>query len=228
MKYNTDLKEKALRLRKIGRSYNEINKSIGVSKATLSLWLSKIKISTKAQIRISNRIRNGRINGGAIKRADKIKRVSDIKTLAKKEVISKIKDPLWLTGAVLYWAEGTKEKSHTKSAPTEFTNSDPGMIKIFLRWLFSACGVSRNEVKFGLYIHENNRYRINTVKEFWSKETGFPIDSFSYVYYKKSIVLTKRKNIGDKYFGNLRVMVTKSTALQRQISGWIEGIVNEL
>ncbi len=42
--------------------------------------------------------------------------------------IDKISDrELWLIGIALYWAEGTKEKEHTVSEQTTFSNSDPNI-----------------------------------------------------------------------------------------------------
>ncbi len=40
-------KEKAIQLRKLGKSYNEITKALNVPKSTLSTWLKDIIIPAK-------------------------------------------------------------------------------------------------------------------------------------------------------------------------------------
>ena len=40
-------KNQALKLRLLGKSYNEINKALGVPKATLSDWFADLQLSKK-------------------------------------------------------------------------------------------------------------------------------------------------------------------------------------
>jgi len=45
-------KEKAIQLRKLGKSYNEITKALNVPKSTLSTWLKDIIIPAKIKEKI--------------------------------------------------------------------------------------------------------------------------------------------------------------------------------
>lgn len=49
------------------------------------------------------------------------------------------KQTLWCIGIALYWAEGAKQKPHNVSQKVAFSNSDPAMIKLFVRWLHECC-----------------------------------------------------------------------------------------
>lgn len=69
---------------------------------------------------------------------------------------------LWLMGAILYWAEGEKEKPYRPGSGVKFMNSDPVLIRVFLRWLQEACGVARDRIRFSIYIHDNRRDAIET------------------------------------------------------------------
>ena len=51
-------KNLAIKLRKQGYSYNQINDKLGISKSTLSYWLRDIKISSQAQNKINSRVYN--------------------------------------------------------------------------------------------------------------------------------------------------------------------------
>jgi orotate phosphoribosyltransferase-like protein len=47
----SSIKKEAIRLRKKGRSYNEISKELGVAKSTLSLWLKGIPLTSEQRKR---------------------------------------------------------------------------------------------------------------------------------------------------------------------------------
>lgn len=84
--------------------------------------------------------------------------------------------------------------------------------------------ISKDRIDFDIYIHETHKtsVRIKQVIAYWSSITGFSIDKFDKIYYKRNKIFSNRKNID--YFGLLRIKVKKSTDLNRKITGWIEGI----
>jgi hypothetical protein len=149
---------------------------------------------------------------------------SDFVSKAENEIGAMTKRELWLIGTALYWAEGSKEKEYSPGEGVKFSNSDAKMIRLFLKWLTDICKIPKNQIGFEIYVHNNYKSELGRFKEFWSKETGFPIDLFNTVYFKKNKINSKRKNIGDLYFGLLRVKVFKSSTLNRKIQGWIKGI----
>ena len=126
---------------------------------------------------------------------------------------------------MLYWAEGTKEKENRPGSGVQFTNSDPQMINIFLKWLTKICGVNKNEIYFDIFIHENSKNNLEKVIDFWSKSTGFPKKHFPHIYFKKNKIKTTRKNTGDSSYGLLKLKVKSSSYLNRKIAGWINGVI---
>lgn len=81
-------------------------------------------------------------------------------------------------------------------------------------------------IGFEIYVHENNKHRIPAVIDYWSEHTRFPKKCFTHIYFKKNKIQTKRKNIGESYFGLLTVRVKSSSFLVRKVSGWVDGICN--
>ena len=146
----------------------------------------------------------------------------------RKDITHITKRELWLIGVALYWAEGSKEKEYYPGSGIQFGNSDPRMIQVFLKWLFEVIEVHPSEVKFEIYIHENSKNDVNMVKRYWSKVTSFPESTFSRIYFKKHNIKTKRRNIGDLYYGGLRITVKTSSTLVRKITGWTEAIVRNV
>ena len=106
----------------------------------------------------------------------------------------------------------------------KFSNSDPAMIKVFIKWLQDVCGIPDSDIDFRLALHKTAKNRIREIQKYWSDITGFSINNFQKIDWKKHRLKTKRRNIGRKYFGVLHVSVRRSTNLNRKIEGWIEGI----
>lgn len=218
-------KELAIKLRKEGKTYSEILKVIPVAKSTLSLWLRDAKLSKRQIYVLTEKRYAAQLKGGAARRRQRIESTKNIKTKARKEVGHLSERDLWLVGAALYWAEGTKEKQwSTKGARMDFGNTDPKMIKLYLKWLFVCCKVPKEEIFFGIYIHDNHRHNLDKVVKHWSIHTGFPKSVFQYVYFQKHKPKTNRVNTGEGYYGTLRVQVRRSSSLNRKVAGWIEGM----
>ncbi len=227
MKLKIEEKNKAIKFRRQGLSYREILEKIPVTKSSLSLWLKNVKLTNNQKQRLVDK-RLVAAKRGAQKMKDiRIALTQKIKEKSKKEIGKLLKRELWLIGIALYWAEGNKEKIN-RSAKVLFSNSDPYMIKVFIRWLMEVIELPKERIVFNVILHENNKHRIKEVNDYWLSHTGFPEKSFRKMYFKKNIIKTKRKNIGDNYFGLLRVLVLESSTLNRKIQGWTEGIYGNL
>ncbi len=223
MRAKIEEKQEAIELRKQGLSYAEILKQIPVAKSSLSLWLKSVKLAKSQKQRLTEKKRLSALRGALSRKTKRIALTKEIKDKARLEIGKLSKRELFLIGVALYWAEGTKEKEG-HSSQAVFSNSDSGMIKLYLKWLLSVVHLKKNQIYFVIYIHENNKYRLDEVKNYWIRKTGFPKENFRYVYFKKHIINTKRKNTGNNYFGLLKVSALESSFLNRKIQGWIEGI----
>jgi hypothetical protein len=58
-------------------------------------------------------------------------------------------------GVALYWAEGAKRKPWAARDRITFVNSDPSIVRTWLRWL-DLVGVSRERCRFRLQIHDHS------------------------------------------------------------------------
>ena len=74
-----------------------------------------------------------------------------------------------IAGAIAYWCEGTKNKPYRQANRVVFMNSDPGLIRFFLRFL-EAAGVNRDDLILRVYIHENAD--AEAAQRFWVEVTG--------------------------------------------------------
>lgn len=223
------LKRRAIKLRKKGLSYTEILRQVVVSKSTLSLWLRSVGLSKRQKQRLTDKKLISLTKGWKVWKEARIQRTKEIIRKAKEEIreLGDDKSHLLFVGAALYWAEGAKEKTYRPGQGIIFSNSDTKVIRIFIQWLKSCLYVTEDQIKFDIYVHESYQLRQEEIRAYWSKNTGLTGGCFGRIYYKKHTIQTKRKNIGQKYFGQLRVRVTKSVHLNRKVAGWIEGICEQ-
>jgi hypothetical protein len=98
-----------------------------------------------------------------------------------------------------------------------FINSDPDLIKFFLRFL-EATGTLHSDLVFRIYIHENAD--VESAQRFWLEVTEATIDQFANPTLKRHNPKTVRKNVGETYHGCLRIDVHRSADLYRRIEGW--------
>jgi hypothetical protein len=215
-------KEKAIKLRKQGFSYSEILKEVPVAKSTLSLWLRSVGLAKKQKQRLAEKKLAAMKRGWEACQKKRLDITRAIKNKAKKEIGILSNRDLWLIGIALYWAEGAKER--IKSSNLQFGNSDPRMIKLYLKWLRKTYKIPKKDIFFEIYLHKTATKREREVKRYWMDVTGSPITQFQKIRWKKHNLSPKRKNIGKDYYGQLRVSTRKSVDKNRKIAGWIEGI----
>lgn len=216
-------KEKAIKLRKQGLSYNEILREVSVAKSTLSVWLRDIGLAKVHKQRLTEKRRLAQEKAQQACRNIRMNHEAEIIKVAQQEVGKINKREFWLIGSVLYWAEGSKQKPNLVSQKVSFNNSDPKMILLFDKWLKEFCERDAESILYSIYIHTTGD--VNRAKKFWSELLKTPIEK---VYFKKGSPKTNRKNTGDSYYGLLRIEARRSTDLNRKIKGWNLGIVNGL
>lgn len=208
------LKEKdvAIKLRQCGKSYGEILKEINVSKGTLSLWLRDIKLTEQQYDRIYTTLRlKSAYKGAKFLQEKKNEKILEILNNAKKDVDEIIKNPLFLAGLMLYWAEGDKSE---RSETVKFSNSDPKMILLMMRWFRNFCDVP--EKKFRICLHIHRLHCRKNIKRYWSELTRIPISQF----FKTQIKPTSLRHRRNKLYNGTCAIIIYNRDLFRKIKGW--------
>lgn len=218
-------KTKAIALRQKGKSYGEILAEVKVAKSTLSLWLRDVGLSHAQKQNISAKRQAAQKRGAAKRLAIRLEKERTIKNEARATLGKIDRRSALLAGAMLYWAEGNKQKEHAVSVGVKFSNSDPAMIKFVDRWLKEFCGVKLEDVHYELYVHDNGN--ANEIKDFWVKYLNLSPNQVLKTRIKKGSLSGYRKNKGDKYVGLIRINVRRSTNLNRRIMGWVEALCNQ-
>lgn len=210
-------KERAVALRRQGKTYGEILEEVSVAKSTLSLWLRDVGLSKRQEQKISQKRQAAQKRGALSQKAEKQRRLMEADSWATQYVSSALKDPLMLAGVMLYWAEGSKEYSWSKTTTLEFINSDAKMVQLYVVWLRQSLNIPMSEIVFTVVIQETYKKDVERFLLYWSRVVNVSPDSFR-VFYKKGNTRTIRKNIGRSYYGCLRVCVKKSSVYNRRVT----------
>lgn len=210
-------KEKAIILRRKGLSYGEISQRLPVAKSTLSSWLRDIELTEEQLRRIHKKnmeIRRKFIEYNNLKRQEALRRKETISLAAQEEIDRISRRELKLIGIALYWAEGSKASGWSTVA---FSNSDPNMILLVMRWFREICEVP--EEKFRLKVQAYNESKIKNYERFWSELAKVPLGQFIKPYVKIS-KYSKLRRGNTLPYGTLHIRISDVKLLSR-ISGWI-------
>ena len=217
------LRAKARELRAEGLDYEEIAAELRVSKSSVSLWVRDIPRPARLSYEECRR----RAAEGArryweterparetARAADRAAAAAQIGQLSERELL--------IAGAIVYWCEGSKSKPPRPNDRVVFMNSDPSLIRFFLRFLDTA-GIPRDRVIFRVCIHENADAQ--AAQRFWLGITEASLQQFRKPTIKRHNPKTVRKNVGEAYHGCLRIDVLEGGDLYRRIDGWASAVM---
>ncbi|WP_197682441.1 hypothetical protein [Jiangella sp. DSM 45060] len=209
-----ELRGRARALRTDGKSVPEIAQELGMAKSTV--WLITKDIPwTLTEDRAESRAAAARAGWRDRKAQTAVER--DRITSGILESFGELTDrELLIAGAVAYWAEGTKSKPWQTRELLNFINSDPDMIRLFLRWL-DLLGVDPARRKYRVNIHESADVAAATAH--WAEVVGVSVERFARATLKKHNPKTVRKNTGVEYQGCLVITVAKSAPEYRMMDG---------
>ena len=225
-------KERALRLRLQGKSYNEIHAELKIPKSTLRVWLGDVVLSALARARLSARMKSGSfvlIKRNKMQTHSARQRAHQVRTAAAKRINSLDQQDLLLIGTVLYWAEGYKrikvrDGREITSHVISFVNSDADMIRIFIRFLVEILEINPSSIRLvmRLYPHINER----NAMRYWMNITGLKEGHF---WKSTNLVTGASKGIrpfNRLPYGTLQVTVN-STPKFYELMGLLDGVKSQ-
>lgn len=220
------LKERAVALRRAGKSRREIKAILGpLSNTTLNDALKDelpperagpgyAESRRLAAAGVARYWATERPAREAARTAISMAAASDIGALTAREIV--------IAGAIAYWCEGAKSKPYRISERVQFINSNPALISLFLRFLEQA-GVSRERIRFRVHIHHSAD--AEAAIRYWASVVRTSPDQFSPTVLKRHTPITARPDGQLDYYGCLLISVADSASLYREISGWAYGVM---
>jgi hypothetical protein len=191
--------------------------------ASLSKWLRDIPLTDLQRAGLRRRRLEAVRKTATANHERRLAREAEIKRTTAADIGRMTGRDLFIAGVVAYAAEGAKKKPWHSSRSVMFTNSDPRMIVLFLRWL-SLVGIDRSSLSFRVSIHRDAE--VEAAVRFWSDVVGVPPGAFKQTTLKTANPRTQRRNIGPDYRGCLVVGVYKSCDLNKHLDGWFDALVS--
>jgi len=137
-------------------------------------------------------------------------------TFSLKQNLSSQEEKLKIAGIMLYWAEGSKPNPTNRMRTVDFVNSNPRMIKLFLRFLREICGIDERRLRLYLYCYANQKPE--NLKRYWHRVTNIPLTQFTKPYIREDFLPEKR---GKMRYGLVHIRYSDKKLLS-QIERWIE------
>ena len=140
------IRARARDLREKGLDYEEIAAALRVSKGSVSLWVRDMPRPPhlsyeESRKRSAEGVRRYWAGEGPRREAAREAAIAaagrDIGDLTARELL--------IAGAIAYWCEGAKGRPRQRSDRVVFINSDPRLIRFFLRFL-DAVGIERDKL----------------------------------------------------------------------------------
>ncbi|KKQ35848.1 MAG: hypothetical protein US50_C0004G0037 [Candidatus Nomurabacteria bacterium GW2011_GWB1_37_5] len=221
MAHQDTIREQVFNLRKAGHSYNYISEKAGISKSTLSGWLSKIPYKPNEET--IDRIGKARAASGYAKSKMKLESIIKAEQEAVNDIGKITKRDLFMLGIGLYVGEGTKTHGIVR-----IINADPKIIKLAIKWFEKVCGLSRDNFRIRLHLYPDNN--IKECIRFWSDFCGLPFGCF------QKVQIDRRKDKkgfkrGKLPYGTAHLSVKSNgnkefgVFLSRKINGWIKEVL---
>lgn len=217
-------KQEATTMRKEGFSYSEISLQLGIAKSTLSSWLAHELFSDEIRKNNSTDAKKKWAESIIQHNKERSKNVKEKWNVFQNEsasTIGKLSDrELLLVGSALYWAEGYNRGRWSLI----FCNSNPLMVKIFLKFLEKICNVAIEKIRVQVQIHDNivEEAAIN----YWMEVTNLSRNTFMKTMLQVS--KSSKGKVGNRLlYGTFRIRIN-DVALVNQVKGWICGLAYSL
>ena len=119
----------------------------------------------------------------------------------------------------MYWGEGTK--SERGSVSLSFSNSDPHMISVYMRFIREILKIPEEKIRAGIHIYQSTS--ADEAKEFWSKITNLPQNRF-YIITQISRTSQNKRPFNILPYGTIAIKVNNRQQFYK-VKGMIKGIV---
>ncbi len=212
-----DRKTTAIQLRRKGLSIKLIAKQLRAAQSSVSIWVRDVELSKDQREALKKNIHSPKVierRRQTRLKNELAKRSAVIDKAAKRVGANLSKRELWLIGTSLYWAEGTKNHGMVM-----FSNGDPKMIKLMLRYFRDVCQADENKMRARIHIHQN--LDVSRAERYWREITNIPKDRFYKTYNKPNKSSKGTRNSLPRGVCEIYVL---DTQLHLKIRGWTQGI----
>ncbi|HVM16448.1 MAG TPA: helix-turn-helix domain-containing protein [Gaiellaceae bacterium] len=210
-------RELARRLRREeGLSVKEIERRLGVSRSSVSVWVRDVRLTPeqRERLRRTDPAHDGHAAAAAARRATF--RARRAAAQERGRALAREPDALFAAGCMLFWAEGSKRRD-----AVILVNSDPEMLRFFVWFLRRYFDVPDEKFRVSCNLFADHAARQHEVEAHWLDVLGLPRGCLLKSTVNRYSPHSKRKRLNMLPFGTCRVAVN-SVEIAQQIYGAIQ------
>jgi hypothetical protein len=213
-----DLRKEAVELRTQGWSVNDLAAKLGVAKSTAYSWVKHIPLDPDTERAAKKQAHAALMHAARWDehRRQRDRRQREVHDQAAISIGHLTERDVMLLGAAVYWCEGAKSKPWRPLDRLKFINSDPGLLRLFPRFL-EVNGRRPETLDYRVHIHETAD--AEAACDWWSNQLDVPRELFQRPTIKRHKPQTTRINTGADYHGCLMISVPKSRELYWRVEG---------
>jgi hypothetical protein len=207
----------ARRLRgELGLALGAIAAELGVSKASVSLWVRDIELTPEQQAALlaKNPVRNGQLLGMRVRqeqcREQRIAAQEHGRELARRRGAD------FVAGCMLYWAEGSKARN-----VAQLVNADPDLLATFLTFLRSSYTVPDDRVALSVNCFLGNGLSLEQIQHWWLDRLRLPTGCLRKAIVNRPSSASRQRKGHVLPYGTARLSV-HSTFIVQSIYGAIQ------
>jgi len=203
-------KNQARAMRKTGMAIKIIAEQLNISPGSVSRWVADIELTE---------IQKSKLKSNSLKGALKRKEYAEEKRKKYQQNGAKLilqKNPDYIAGCMLYWAEGDKKKNQLG-----LSNSDPYLMKIFINFMRKNFNLPNDRFSVTVHCYTNNGITIEEIQSYWIKTLLLSKDNLKKPLVNqvpKSSKLYKKNKL---LYGVCHLKVLRSTEIVQTIFGSI-------
>ena len=200
--------QRARELRAEAWTLQDIASELGVAKASVSKWVRDVQFTPNPR----RRTRAPRPSSLHLRKVAQIERcdrdgVETLGVMTCREFL--------VAGVALYAGEGAKTDGAIK-----FANTNPDLIRFFVRWLRTFFRVDEQRLRVSLYLHEG--LDLEAAIAFWSELTEIPAHQFTKPY--RAVADPTRRN--SKHVMGCPAVVYSDTTEHRRVMGLVRALAS--
>jgi transposase len=207
-------KEYIFKLRQEGKSFRQIEKETGVSRATLTVWFKQISwskhlISTKREEQV-NAAKERVVRMNMVRKLKLQYHYAQAVSEAKKEFELYKNDPLFHAGLTVYKRKGDKASKNV----IRLSNKDAHTHRVFIEFLEKYLYFPKGKLKFSILLYPG--FDEEACKQYWIEELNLTKDQFHKSQTVKGREVTKRLHFG------IGTTIISNTYAKKKLSTWID------
>src|SRR5579864_71538 len=166
----TEERRRAREMRAEGCSVKEIAATLGVSRASASVWVRDVPLGPEQRAALIYRSRLGPVVAGELKAA----RAREVRRQYQDEGrrLAREGDGAYAAGCMLYWAEGAKARN-----AVQVVNADPELLALFADFLRAHFDVRSEQMTLSCNLFADHVERQREIEDYWLARIRLPRES---------------------------------------------------